>query len=1085
MDRMKDYRQLIKELPSNTVVFAFGRFQPPTALHELQVKVVKKLAEEHKSDYVIYASRDHKEELLSEDKKVQYMNLMFPHTNIKTSETTSIVEAAKELNKKYKKLVLVTSSDLKEDAEKILNKKNGTDYQFESIEVIVAGDVDPESNKLCESAKKGDFVKFKAGLPAVIREIDSRRLMNDIRQGLGLEIVKEEIKLVKNELREQYFRKEIFNVGDIVEHNGNKLTIIKRGSNHLLLKEQTGNLISKWIQDVTPTEEKDMNEDLTTKTLRNTDAIKVARMIANMLGIDNAEASSSPNNLVNRALYKIRTKTLNAETLNILNKMLSLATQVGIVYDNNLVPSKLKEGAIQPNATDKVYGDGTSVDTYSEKDKKKKFAKGQEITFEQSDMTHELDDKYDSEQIKIEQPHTSPGHTLASRDDHHRRRKVKYHLGEATALEKFRKAAAEREKKHDAIEAKRKADAEQGKENMSGAIDRLEKSLKESHVEFRLDHRDKVTGDHKPTFADHEAKVSDTTDKATYVKVPSHKADSFKAAMKSKHGVRVELAESILNPNDPHGDYKAKSKALQDLSMNKDVDQKAVQQRKLDLDKEYDKVKTEAKQPDAYDHLLTAADKSTLGKISVLMQKQKQKKKVVKESRNQADKYWDEAEKHKETANKHPVGSEAYHLHMSNHYDAKHRYHSDLGQHSSADRAADRAEEHHMKSLQASETGLAEAHKLGDKVQIVKGAETGEIGTVGEIRHGAFKDAPKTYTIDTKGGSIQLKKTHIKRFKESYEEVELVEGKMGQIHADIEDHLGNHLANYKKVGGAEHFGNQTVKTAEHIAKLHKIEPKHAQKFVNDYVDAKLKEEVELEESRGHKVIASFLKNREVAQRAFTGQNKPAEKKEDKSKIKMNPTIKDDSFQLGNTNAKGYDAFFEEDDKEDEISDKEIDKMVDSVGEEDLMEVYEDDELTIIDEETGEEILQSEDEKSNESSLMEVLSRSERMKARARFARTKSKRERSTRIALKMYSSSTKINQRARRLAIKLLKKRLLRGRDISKISIGEKERIERVVQKRKPVIDRIAMKLTTRIRQIEKARLAHNKFTKSAPTVAF
>jgi hypothetical protein len=33
-------------------------------------------------------------------------------------------------------------------------------------------------------------------------------------------------------------------------------------------------------------------------------------------------------------------------------------------------------------------------------------------------------------------------------------------------------------------------------------------------------------------------------------------------------------------------DYDAKNKALQDLSMNKDVDQKAVQQRKLDLEKE-------------------------------------------------------------------------------------------------------------------------------------------------------------------------------------------------------------------------------------------------------------------------------------------------------------------------------------------------------------------------------------------------------------------------------------------------------------------------------------------------------------------
>ena len=44
-----------------------------------------------------------------------------------------------------------------------------------------------------------------------------------------------------------------------------------------------------------------------------------------------------------------------------------------------------------------------------------------------------------------------------------------------------------------------------------------------------------------------------------------------------------ELFESVLQDKE---DYAAKSKALQDLSTNKDVDQKSVQQRKLDLEKE-------------------------------------------------------------------------------------------------------------------------------------------------------------------------------------------------------------------------------------------------------------------------------------------------------------------------------------------------------------------------------------------------------------------------------------------------------------------------------------------------------------------
>lgn len=75
------------------------------------------------------------------------------------------------------------------------------------------------------------------------------------------------------------------------------------------------------------------------------------------------------------------------------------------------------------------------------------------------------------------------------------------------------------------------------------------------------------------------------------------------------------------------------------------------------------------------------------------------------------------------------------------------------------------------------------------------------------------------------------------------ESVELAEGKMGELHADLSDHLDKHIANYKKVGGAEHFGHKTTQVASKIAKLHGIEQKHAQKFVNDYVETKLKEEV--------------------------------------------------------------------------------------------------------------------------------------------------------------------------------------------------------------------------------------------------
>jgi hypothetical protein len=47
-----------------------------------------------------------------------------------------------------------------------------------------------------------------------------------------------------------------------------------------------------------------------------------------------------------------------------------------------------------------------------------------------------------------------------------------------------------------------------------------------------------------------------------------------------------DISETALNPKDPKGDYEAKRRALHDLSLNKDVDQAAVLQRRLDLDRE-------------------------------------------------------------------------------------------------------------------------------------------------------------------------------------------------------------------------------------------------------------------------------------------------------------------------------------------------------------------------------------------------------------------------------------------------------------------------------------------------------------------
>ena len=81
------------------------------------------------------------------------------------------------------------------------------------------------------------------------------------------------------------------------------------------------------------------------------------------------------------------------------------------------------------------------------------------------------------------------------------------------------------------------------------------------------------------------------------------------------------------------------------------------------------------------------------------------------------------------------------------------------------------------------------------------------------------------------------------------------------------------------------------------------------------------------------------------------------------------------------------------------------------------------------------------------------------------------------LALKRHSDSKKINKRARHLAVNIMRKKLLKGRSSSSLPTSERERIDRIIEKRKSTIGRMAMKLTPKVRQIEKDRLSHKNFT--------
>lgn len=883
MDQMKDYKQLIKELPSKTVVFAFGRFNPPTIGHELLVKAVKKLAQQKKADHVIYASKsqDAKKNPLSVDKKVKYLKLMFKGTNFAAAseEVRTFIEAAKQLNKKYKNIVMVAGSDRVPEFNRLLNTYNGKEFNFDTIEVISAGERDPDADdasgmsasKMRAIAVKGNYSEFKKGLPSTVRDIDGKRLMNDIREGMGLEPIKEQIVLVKDVLREQYFRGEIFNEGDIVESSGEKYTIVKRGSNHLLLKESTGKLVSKWIQDVKPTEEKEqMNEELTDKTLKPNDKIKVARVIATMLGVENAETSSNPETLINTALRKVRTKALNPEGLSILDKMLTLATSVGINYDTALKPSKLKEGVMQSNGTDKIstttdsvvvnpkskYNIAKDVLNFNDFKKLKKVQEQHKGSESQADHKKDNESDIDADYDSHETDKREVGHTLVSPggQDNLRRRKVKHHLGEQTGVE---------------------------------IADKIQKK---GMTSFGKESGHENTAMHIATDPEHTAKQKKL-------------ALSFMQKMQG-------MSEAT-SPADKASKETAKANLVAKHAQEKEA-----------LATKHDREKEALRENEQLDEISSKLAGNYYGAAT--------KKHIEK------------------------VGVKA------NMYN---RIEKDMGKNRKAgvDRAMDR----------------------------ITGA------------------------------------------RKTNEETELEEKKAPEPTGDLKDACWK---GYTAVGMKMKNGK----------KVPNCVPVNEEELAEEVCPVCGKEECECEKPEAGPVTT----------------NKP------------------------------FDPFFKEDEDEiefPEMSDDEIDKMADDLSDDDYLETYDDDELGIIDDETGEELEADEDEeeKLKESKLMEVLSRVERMKAKARIRRTKAKRERATKIALKRYSNTATINKRARRLAVKLMKQRLLRGRDPSKISVGEKERIERTLERRKAIIGRVAMRLAPRVRKIEKARLSHSKYTQGSPNVAF
>ena len=108
---------------------------------------------------------------------------------------------------------------------------------------------------------------------------------------------------------------------------------------------------------------------------------------------------------------------------------------------------------------------------------------------------------------------------------------------------------------------------------------------------------------------------------------------------------------------------------------------------------------------------------------------------------------------------------------------------------------------------------------------------------------------------------------------------------------------------------------------------------------------------------------------------------------------------------------------------------------------------------------------------NEVNITEVLTVQGRMKRRFAARRNRQKLKVARGIALRRGSTPDRLKRRATRGARLLVYKRLLRGRDRASLPPAEKARLERMIKRYAPLVQRVAVKMLPQMRKNEINRM--------------
>lgn len=190
--RMKNIRE-----ECDRAVVAWGRMNPPTVGHQYLVETVAEIAEEQNAFPMLYLSRTmDKKNPLSLNERVELVEQAFGDLvevqNI--SEVTNTLAMLQNVSESFDKITVVTGSEHQADYMRMFLAYNGTEFQFDEMEVVVL-QRDEKSDDLTEAvsatmlrqaAVEGCLETFTEGLAEVLQP-RAQEIMTQVRWGMSLQ----------------------------------------------------------------------------------------------------------------------------------------------------------------------------------------------------------------------------------------------------------------------------------------------------------------------------------------------------------------------------------------------------------------------------------------------------------------------------------------------------------------------------------------------------------------------------------------------------------------------------------------------------------------------------------------------------------------------------------------------------------------------------------------------------------------------------------------------------------------------------------------------------------------------------------